>query len=79
MAAKKTAGKKKLKFVFIHKLAASTSLLALIVITLGGVLADASVIWITFRAFAVVTVVGIISRILIRAWASYEEISRGKN
>lgn len=70
--------RKKVSFAGVHKLAAATSLVAFLVIIGGGVMARASVFSITFRAFLAILVIGVVSRVLIRILASYEEMNSGK-
>ncbi|MBX7144164.1 MAG: hypothetical protein K1X79_06915 [Oligoflexia bacterium] len=69
---------KKVSFAGIHKLVAGTSLIAFLVIIGGGVMARASVFSIAFRAFIAIFVIGVVSRVLIRILASYEEMNSGK-
>lgn len=69
---------RKLNFVFLQKLAAGVSLLALTVIIAAGVMGGARTITITYRAAAVIVVIGFVTRILIRILSSYEELNSGK-
>lgn len=66
---------KRVSFLYIQKLAAGTSLLAFFVILLSGLLAEVSLPTLLFRACIVILVISVISRILIRVLASYEEIN----
>ncbi len=70
--------KKKVSFAYVHKLAAAVSLVAFIVIILGGVMNEVRTITIAYRAMGVILVIGIVSRILVRILATYEEINSGK-
>lgn len=67
--------KKRISYLYIQKLAAGTSLLAFFVILLSGLLAEVPLPTLLFRACIVILVIGVISRILIRVLASYEEIN----
>lgn len=78
MATEATKQVKKVSFVFMQKLAAAVSLLALAVIVAAGVMGGARVITITYRAAGVIVVIGVISRIVIRILESYEEMNSGK-
>lgn len=80
MAVKKKDKKRvaKIKYTFIHKLAAGISLLAFIVIVAAGVRAQAGVVSITLRAFLVILAIGLISRIVIGILATSEEMNSGK-
>ncbi len=78
--AKANAGPKtkKIRYAGIHKLAAAVSLIAFSVVIVAGMMAGAGIVSITFRAVAAVLVVGVVSRVLIRIWATYEEMNRGQ-
>ena len=69
---------KKVSFVFMQKLAASVSLLSLLVITAAGIMGGSRIITITYRAALVVVVIGILTRILIKILENYEEMNSGK-
>lgn len=69
---------KKLNFIFLQKLAAGVSLLALTVIIAAGVMGGARTVTITYRAAVVIVVIGVIARVLIKILASYEELNSGK-
>ena len=68
----------KVKYPSLHKLFAGVSLLSLVVTFMGGLMAGARFSTITFRALVVMIVVALISRIVMRVIASYEEMSGGK-
>jgi hypothetical protein len=70
--------KRKVSYAGVHRLAAATSLIAFLVVIGGGVMAQASVFSIAYRAFLVIFVIGFVSRIVIRILASYEEMNSGK-
>lgn len=80
MAAEKKSTKlvKKANYAFIHKLAAGVSLLAFLVVVIAGLQARASVGTIAIRATVAIIVVALISRVLVRILASYEEMNSGK-
>ena len=64
--------------VFIHKLAAAVSLLCFGVVVAAGVMAEARFVTIAYRAFAVIVVIALISRLVVSILASYEEMNSGK-
>lgn len=70
--------KKKVSFAYIHKLAAAVSLVAFLVIILGGVMNEVRTITIAYRALGVILAIGVVSRLLVRILATYEEINSGK-
>lgn len=72
-------GKNKLikKYTTIHKYTSGLSLLAFLVIIISGMRADARMITIAYRACAAMICIALLSRVLIKAWASFEEIERG--
>ena len=78
MAAETKRVIKRVSFVFMQKLAAAVSLLALLVITIAGIMGGSRIITITYRASVVVVVVGILTRILIKILENYEEMNSGK-
>jgi len=69
---------RKVSYAYIHKLAAGVSLLALVVVMLAGIMAEASVVSISLRSVLVIIVISILSRVVIQILASYEEINSGK-
>jgi predicted ferric reductase len=75
---KKKKNVKTVSFAYIHKLAAGVSLLALLVVMLAGIMAEASVVSISVRSVLVIIVISIVSRIVIQILSSYEEINSGK-
>ena len=71
-------GHKKVSFLWLHKLAAGVSLIAFLVVIAAGVMAEVSVFTIAFRALVVILAVSVVSRILVRVLATYEEMNSGK-
>lgn len=69
---------KRVNYTHLHKLAAATSLVAFFVVIAAGVMAEARVFTIAYRAVVVILVIGVVSRILIRILATYEEMNSGK-
>ncbi len=69
---------KRVSYSYLHKLAAATSLLAFCVVIAAGVMAEARVFTIAYRAALVIVVIGVVSRILIRILATYEEMNSGQ-
>ena len=80
MAAKSKKKKvtKRVNFEIIHRFSAAVSLLAFLVIVLGGIIAETRFITITFRAIGVVLIIGVVTRVIIQILASYEEMNSGK-
>lgn len=78
MAAKPKKLSKKVNFASIHRFAAAVSLLAFLVIVIGGIMTETRFITITFRSIGVVLIIGIVTRIITRILASYEEMNSGK-
>lgn len=77
MAPKKKKQTTRVRYTAVHKFSAGLSLLAFLVVIIAGVMAEARVITITYRAAAVIIIIGLATRILIKTWASYEETKRG--
>ncbi len=69
---------KRVHYTHVHKIAAATALLAFCVVIAAGVMAQARVFTIVYRSVAVILVIGVVSRILIRILATYEEMNSGK-
>lgn len=79
MAAKTTKKlSRKVNFASIHRFAAAVSLLAFLVIVIGGIMAETRFIIITFRSIGVILIIGVVTRIITRILASYEEMNSGK-
>jgi len=66
------------RFVALHKLSAGVSLLAFIVVTVGGLMSEVRMTTLLIRASVVFAVIAILSRMVIRVWSYYEEIGRGE-
>jgi len=84
MAEKKGKSKKKnrgkqnkrvKRYTVIHKFAVGASLLTFFLIIVQGVRAEVSVVTITYRSFLVCLAIYMITRVVVKAWASFEEIS----
>ena len=60
-----------------HKYSAGVSLLAFLVVIISGMRADVRMITIAYRSFIVMVVIALVTRILVKAWASIEELDRG--
>jgi hypothetical protein len=69
---------KKVSYSYIHKLAAGVSLIALFVVMIAGLLAEASVISIALRSVVVIVIVAFASRLIITILSSYEEMNSGQ-
>ena len=67
----------KRKYPGLHKFSAAVSLLTFLVIIISGMQANVGFETITYRSFLAMLVIGLISRILVKAWASFEELDRG--
>lgn len=83
MAKDKSKGSKKGKggpkqFAVVHRLAAAVSLVGFMVTILAGVMSEARVMTIVYRSVGVIFLIGVVSRIVIRVLASYEEMNSGK-
>jgi hypothetical protein len=77
MAAKKKVSRK-VSYVLFHKFAAAVSLLAFVVMIISGLMAEARLTTITYRALIAMLVVGLVSRVVIRVVATYEEMNSGQ-
>lgn len=65
-------------FSYLHRLFAGVALIGFFVVCIAGLLADVSVITIMLRATGVMIVVKIISMVVIKVLASYEEMNSGQ-
>lgn len=63
---------------FVHRAFATLAMACFGVVIIGGVMAEASTIAITYRAFVVIFVIALVKRVLLRAWDSFEEMRRGQ-
>lgn len=78
MAAKKKKIIEKKRYIVAHKCVAGLALVMFGVVVAAGILAEARFITIAYRSFFVFVVIMLVSRVLIRAWASFEEIHSGQ-
>lgn len=69
---------RKVSYASLHKLSAGVSLLAFFVIVGAGISAGASVISMTMRAFIVIVTIGLVTKIVTKVLANYEEIQSGQ-
>ena len=74
----KTTADKRVRFELVHRLSAAFAMLAFIVVLVAGIMAEARLTTIVFRAVGVIIAVSIITRVLIQILATYEEVNRGK-
>ncbi|MEZ4753967.1 MAG: hypothetical protein R3A13_06595 [Bdellovibrionota bacterium] len=65
---------KRVSYVVVHKVAAGISLLCLLVVAVAGLSANASVFSMTWRAFIAILLVKVMSVVLIKVLATYEEM-----
>ncbi|MDZ4785059.1 MAG: hypothetical protein SGJ02_03170 [bacterium] len=73
----KTKNTIKKKYSRVHRFSAAVSMLAFIVILISGMRSDVRMITIAYRSFAVMVVIALVTRVLVKAWASFEELERG--
>jgi membrane protein YdbS with pleckstrin-like domain len=81
MANKPQLGKKgtgKARYVHLKKLSAGVALLAFVVVVLVCFMAGTSVFTMACRALVVMLVIGVVTRVIIKILATYEEMNRGK-
>ncbi len=76
---KKNAQTRIKRFTFIHKYSVGVSVLAFFLIIIQGMRAEVSVITITYRTFAVSLAIYILTRIVVKAIASFEEMNNGES
>lgn len=69
---------KKHKFTLAHKYSAGLSLVCFVVVCIAGVMAEARATTIAWRGMLVMLAISLVTRILVRAWASFEEMNRGE-
>ncbi len=69
---------KRVSYAHIQKLTAAVSLLAFVVVIVAGVMAQVRVTTMIYRALIVIVIVGIISRVIIKILATYEEMNSGQ-
>ncbi|MCB0340175.1 MAG: hypothetical protein KDD53_11255 [Bdellovibrionales bacterium] len=68
---------RKTRYVLFHKLAAGLSLVAFVVVIVGGFMEGVGIMTITWRACIVMIAISFITRILMRVWATLEEAKGG--
>jgi len=79
MAAKKKAvSLKGDRFLAFKKLLAGVSMMAFVVITVAGIRAEARFVTIAYRATAIMLIILVVNRILIKILSGYEEMNSGK-
>jgi hypothetical protein len=82
MAPAKGNKKKKItethRFTLVHKFSAGVSLLSLFTVIIAGIMAEVRTITMVYRAAIVMLAVGIITRIVVKAWAAFEENNSGE-
>ena len=69
---------RKVTYAYLHKLAAAVQLIAFVVIILAGIMGKSSVTSVVVRSFVVLVVVSLVTRVITRILASYEEMNSGK-
>ncbi len=67
----------KKKYPGLHKFSAGVSLLSFVVVIISGMRAQVGFGTIAIRAFMVMLAISFVTRILVKAWASFEELDRG--
>lgn len=65
-------------FTYLHRLFAGVALIGFFVVCIAGLLADVNVITILIRASQVMVAVKLISWMVIKVLASYEEMNSGQ-
>ena len=66
------------KFDAFFRFWAGLSILSFIVTVAGSALAGAHVITITYRGVLVIVILGLVGRIIIKSWSSWEEMNRSE-
>ena len=69
---------KRVNFAYLHRLFAGVALIGFFVVCLAGVLNSVSMITIMLNSTAVMVVVKVVSWIVIKILASYEEMNSGQ-
>lgn len=67
------------RYTFIHKYSVGVSILTFFLIIIQGLRAEVSVITITYRTVAVCLAIYVLTRIIVKAIASFEEINNGES
>ena len=70
--------KQKISYAYMHKLFSGVGLLAFTVIVAAGLMAEASVFTITWRAALVIIVISLVNRMVVSILSAYEEMNSGK-
>ena len=78
MAASKKQHKAAHHYLVIKKVFAAVSMLAFLVIIIAGLKANVRFITIAYRATAVMFVIFVISRVILKVISGYEEMNRDK-
>ena len=73
---KKSAAK--LRYEYIHRLSAGVALLSFAVVLAGGLMSEARVLTIVYRAVGVIVLISVITKVVTQILATYEEIHSGK-
>ena len=66
-------------FAAFYKFASAISLLTFFVVVVSGLMAEVSVVTITYRACVVIVLVAMIGRVLLSILATYEEMNSGQS
>ena len=69
---------RKVDFTYLHRLFAGVALIGFFVVCIAGLFAEVNMITMVLRATAVMLVVKVISWVVIRILASYEEMNSGQ-
>jgi hypothetical protein len=69
---------KKVDFTYLHRLFAAVALIGFAVVCAAGLLAEVNMITIILRATVVMVAVKLISWVVIKVLASYEEMNSGQ-
>lgn len=81
MAKSEAADKRKtlkVRYEGFHRYWTGVSTLAVLTIIVGSAASGARLITVIFRALMVILILGVLGRILIKSWASWEEMKRGE-
>lgn len=71
--------KLKIRYANFHRFWSGLIVISFIITVLASALAGARTTTITYRSVAVILILGVIGRIIIRSWASWEEMRRSEN
>lgn len=66
------------RHLHLHKITAAMSLLAFVVMLVAGIMSEVPLMTTIFRACIAMVLLGVVSRVLIRVVATYEEINRSQ-